>query len=152
MARENKSRYAVLGALSLRPMSGYDAKKTIEQSIGNFWSESYGQIYPILRGLVAEGLATSRVEKQPGKPDRRVYALTESGRGELRSWLSRPVEYEVGRVEILLKLFFGWQVPPADNARLVAEFRDVHRQLLEKYDDIEQWLRSAYAGEPGFPY
>jgi PadR family transcriptional regulator AphA len=85
MARENKSQYAVLGALSMRPMSGYDIKKTFEQSIGSFWSESYGQIYPILRSLVAEGLATSRVEKQPGGPDRRVYALTEAGREELRS-------------------------------------------------------------------
>ena len=30
MAKENKSRYAVLGMLSLGPMSGYDIKKVIE--------------------------------------------------------------------------------------------------------------------------
>lgn len=40
MAKEHKSRYAVLGMLSLGPMSGYDIKKVIEESINNFWQES----------------------------------------------------------------------------------------------------------------
>ena len=37
---------ALLGLLSLRPMSGYDIRQVISESIGYFWSESYGQIYP----------------------------------------------------------------------------------------------------------
>jgi len=53
----NKTRFAVLGLLSIRPMSGYDLKQVIESSTRNFWSESYGQIYPVLRELTAGGLA-----------------------------------------------------------------------------------------------
>jgi DNA-binding PadR family transcriptional regulator len=49
--REVKSKYAILGMLSIAPMSGYDIKKQVETSISNFWSESYGQIYPALRNL-----------------------------------------------------------------------------------------------------
>jgi PadR family transcriptional regulator AphA len=30
-------------------MSGYDLGQTIRESIGHFWNESYGQIYPNLR-------------------------------------------------------------------------------------------------------
>src|ERR1700694_4574756 len=107
MAKENKSKYAVLGALSVCPGSGYDIKKLMEQSTSNFWNESYGQIYPILKQLVEEELATSRAEKQEGKPERYIYTLTEQGREELQRWLAEPVERMVERNELLLKLFYG---------------------------------------------
>ncbi|UCB53625.1 MAG: PadR family transcriptional regulator, partial [Candidatus Zixiibacteriota bacterium] len=48
MPRANKTEFAVLGLLSLSPMSGYDMKAFISQSIGYFWQESYGQLYPAL--------------------------------------------------------------------------------------------------------
>lgn len=152
MARENKSRYAVLGILTLGPMSGYEIRKTIEGSLGNFWSESYGQIYPILKSLVSEGLATSQTEVQVGKPNRHIYTITDAGRNELIDWLRKPVEHEVGRVEILLKLFFGWQLPLEENLHKVEEFRELHEHLLAKYNGIEQWLRKSQEGHPGLPY
>ena len=62
--KEKRSKYAILGILSLGSMSGYDIKKMFEKSIGNFWSESYGQIYPLLKALVDEGFATSSIERQ----------------------------------------------------------------------------------------
>ena len=58
MPRENKTKYAVLGLLAYAPLSGYDIRRIYAQSLGNFWSESYGHIYPILKRLKAEGLAT----------------------------------------------------------------------------------------------
>lgn len=136
----------------MRPMSGYDVKKTIEGSVGNFWSESYGQIYPMLKGLVAEGLATPSVEDGDGGRERTVYALTDAGREELGRWLGMPVEYEVGRIEILLKLFFGWQVPADENRRKVLEFRELHQGLLRKYEAIEGSLKAEHAEHPGLPY
>jgi DNA-binding PadR family transcriptional regulator len=47
MARVNGTRQVVLGFLTWRPMSGYDIKKIVEQSVSNFWSESYGQGWPV---------------------------------------------------------------------------------------------------------
>jgi DNA-binding PadR family transcriptional regulator len=152
MPRENKSKYALMGILTLRPMSGYDIKKTIEVSLGNFWSESYGQIYPILKSLVAEGLATISTETRAGKPNRKVYALTQAGRDELDRWLRRPSEYDVGRNEPLLKLFLGWQVPVEENVRKVEEFRELQRGLLDRYEGIERWLHETEAEHPGLPY
>ena len=75
--KPTKSKYAILGMLSIRPMSGYDVRKEIQESISNFWTESYGQIYPALKSLVAEKLVTRTVQRGVGKPDRHVYA--ESG-------------------------------------------------------------------------
>ena len=49
--RDDTSRYAVLGMLSIRPMSGYDIKQAIGESVVHFWDESYGRIYPSLQRL-----------------------------------------------------------------------------------------------------
>ena len=61
---------ALLGLLSLGPMSGYDIRQLIPQSIGHFWSESYGQIYPGLKRLAAAGLVEKKTERKKGSPDR----------------------------------------------------------------------------------
>jgi PadR family transcriptional regulator, regulatory protein AphA len=152
MAKENRSKYALLGLLSWGPMSGYGIKKAVEQSISNFWNESYGQIYPILKRLAAEGLATTSIEQQAGKPDRHVYALTEKGRNALQRWLRKPAEHEVGRVEFLLKLFFGRQVTMPHNIRHVRQLQALQRQLLRRFDAIEQQLRAEHANNPDLPY
>jgi len=150
--RETKSRYSILGMLSIAPMSGYDIKKRIEESVSNFWTESYGQIYPILKSLVAEKLVTKTVEKGAGKPDRHVYSLTERGREELRRWLSEGVTPKVERNELLLKLFFGEEVAFDTNIRHVEQYRELQRGLLERYKAIEAEIRARYKDNPNLPY
>ncbi|HEV2580141.1 MAG TPA: PadR family transcriptional regulator [Ktedonobacteraceae bacterium] len=142
MSKENKSKYAVLGVLSIYPGSGYDIKKFMEQSTANFWQESYGQIYPILKQLADEGLATSHTEKQEGKPERYVYTLTERGGLALQEWLSESVEQSIERNELLLKLFFGGHISHEKNMEHVQSFRALQSQLLVKYEGIERSLRA----------
>jgi len=152
MAKENKSRYAILGMLSTGPMSGYAIKKEIEQSVANFWNESYGQIYPILKQLAEEGLTTSHAEKQEGKPERYVYTLTDRGREELHHWLTEPIEYSVERNELLLKLFFGQQASVADNIEHVQRFRDLQTMLHQKYRGIAGHLQIHCSTNPDLLY
>lgn len=152
MSRERKTRYVLLGILTWGPMSGYDMKKTIERSLGFFWQESYGQIYPMLAQLAAEGLAAKAVEAQDGRPDRHVYAITEAGRVALRAWLAQPTAPHRERVEVLVKLIFGQQVPPADNLAHLARFRAEHEALLAQYRQIEQRLEAASREHPAALY
>ncbi len=146
MAKENKSKYAVLGVLSVCPGSGYDIKKFMECSTSNFWSESYGQIYPILKQLADEGLVTCHAEKHEGRPEKYIYTLTEQGKAELRDWLSESVESAVERNELLLKLFFGAHIPLEKNTEHIHAFQELQSHLLEKYEGIEREL-SAEAQE-----
>lgn len=125
MAKENRSKYAVLGMLATGPKSGYDIKQTIETSIGHFWNESYGQIYPILKRLTQDGLATRTHVQQENRPDRQVYTITDEGLAELRAWLETPVERPAERIEILLRLVFGQHIPV-----------DVHIRQLERYQEL----------------
>lgn len=147
-----RSRYAVLGMLSLRPMSGYDIRQRIAESVGYFWSESYGQIYPILKRLVAERLVTRTTEGQAGERERHVYALTERGRTVLREWLLEGVAPQVERNELLLKLFFGTEVPIAATIEHVEEFRALQQALLERYEAIADELESRYPDHAGRPF
>ncbi len=129
-------------------MSGYDVKKLIERSIAHFWSESYGQIYPILNRLADEGLAARRQEMQPGKPARHVYSLTTKGRAELERWLAIPARPEPSRSELLLKLFLGGAGPVSDSVAQVEHCRARQRELLDTYVGIEGRLRKEMAGHP----
>ena len=138
--------------LSIRSMSGYDIKKLIETSISNFWTESYGQIYPILKTLVAEKLVTRKTEKTSGKPDRHVYALTASGRRALREWLARPPIPKAPRNELLLKLFFGEEIPVAASLAHITEFRQRQEELLERYAAIEQEIKAKHRANPNAPF
>ena len=103
-------------------MSGYTIRSVIERSIGNFWSESYGQIYPALKKLTAEGAVQKKIERQKGRPDRNVYSLTDKGRERLGEWLMVPAVAEVPRNELLLKLFFGSHAPVSASRENVAAF------------------------------
>jgi DNA-binding PadR family transcriptional regulator len=122
-------------------MSGYDLRKFIESSTSNFWSESYAQIYPMLKQLTREGLTIFHTEKQEGRPERYVYELTEKGWNELRSWLAEPIEpVQTERNELLLKLFFGRQIPVAQNLEHVQQFRLTLIQAMQKYEEIRTML------------
>ena len=150
--REVKSKYAILGMLSIRPMSGYDIKKQVEETISNFWTESYGQIYPMLKSLIAEKLVTKTVEKGAGKPDRHVYALTGPGRKGLRRWLHEGSTPKVVRNEFLLKLFFGEEISVKINVAHVEQFRELQRGLLQKYRAIEKGITAEHAENENAPY
>ena len=149
---ENRTRYAILGALTLEPMSGYDIKRFADQSVAHFWAESYGQIYPILKQLRAERLITVDTERHAG-PRRHIrYAITARGRRALSRWLTEPAEQQVRRIEILLKLFFARNAAPEAILRLVEEFRMEHLGRLELYRHTEARLRAEHAGHADLPY
>lgn len=150
--RASTSRFAILGVLGFGAMSGYDVKKLIERSVAHFWNESYGQIYPVLNQLAAEGAAERRREKQRGKPDRYIYSLTHKGRQELARWLAVPARQEPFRNELLLKLFLGAEGPVADSIAQLEHYESSQRALLEMYLGIERHLREELAGHPQLPF
>ena len=139
--------------LSLSPMSGYDLRKAIESSVGHFWSESYPQIYPMLKQLTEEGLTTCSVAKQQGKPDRYTYALTDAGWKALQHWLSEPFEYQVQRNELLLKLFFGGYARAEVSIEHVQRQRAMQEQLLHTYEQTEEQTSGIqWIDHPQLPY
>jgi hypothetical protein len=120
--RSSSSQEVLLGLLTVEPMSGYDLGQSIRASIGFFWNESYGQIYPNLKKLAAAGLVTAKTEKQ------------------------------VPRNELLLKLFFGVQAGPETVIGYVERRAKIEGSYLEKFRQIERELMSQMGRYPDVPY
>jgi DNA-binding PadR family transcriptional regulator len=150
--RDQKTRFAVLGMLTLQKMSGYDIRKTVEDSIAHFWNESYGQIYPILKALARDGLITATGGN--GFRNRQEYAITAEGRAALEAWLGTPAGKDAVRNELLLKLFFARNVPRErvlshleeyrrSQAAELKHFRSKERELIREHAthrDLRYWL------------
>jgi len=117
-------KYTLLGFLSCGPLTGYDLKKHMDNSTQFFWHAKLSQIYPALKKLAEEGLVEATVIPQEGKPDKKIYFVTEAGRTMLRDWLAEPLDkLSPTKDPILLKLFFSGAL---DKEAVLAQ---LHRQL-----------------------
>jgi PadR family transcriptional regulator AphA len=144
--------YAILGLLSIEPMSGYDIRRNLEESLSYFWSESYGQIYPALRKLEAARLIIPVKQAAPDTRRRKLYTLTSAGRARLRTWLSEPPKPQPPRNELLLKLFFGRQAAPAACAGHLRRLRVQQERLAATLENVEQQLKAERRGHPDLQY
>ncbi len=142
----------MLGFLSYSPMSGYDIKKMVEASIDNFWKESFGQIYPILKKLDEQGLVEKTADATSGGRARNVYAITDKGREALSRWLGEETEPPRIRHELLLKLFFGRRVDHATVRRQIQAYREHLERDLAHYGEIYEQLIADCPDEPELPY
>ncbi len=152
MATSNRTHFAILGFLTLGPMSGYDIKKLVEESTENFWSESFGQIYPALRRLTEEGLIEKDEAASEGGRPRHVYSIHDRGREALAAWLREPTEPPPVRIELLLKLFFGARCDRATNRQQILAYREQMVRDLERYRSITERLHRERADAADLPY
>lgn len=140
MPRANRTRFVILGLLTDAPKSGYDIKREIEEVTDHFWKESFGQIYPTLQRLCADGLARKAQVNGDGRR-RTTYAITAAGRRELGRWLAVPPEPGVIRHELLLKVFFGKHTDPATLIKHVEAYRDRVAKMRAYMDVAEKGIR-----------
>ncbi len=127
MPKENTTVYIILGLLNHEDLSGYDIKKRIDNHISYFWEVGYGQIYPTLAKLEADGFVTRRISEVSGGPEKNLYSITGEGRNALKNWVIVSEQKEYTKYEILLKLFFGKLATLDDNIHRIEAFKD--RQL-----------------------
>lgn len=138
----NHTTYAILGILTTGCNTGYAIKQFIDQSLNHFWKISYGQIYPTLKRLVDEGLATVRTVSEEGKPNRHAYTLTSRGIDVLKHWLEAPIEQiPIERNEVLLKLFFGQHQAEDHTIQLLGDYQQKLIERQRVYQDIETSIK-----------
>ena len=82
-------RFPLLALLANGPAHGYELKQAMEQQFGSVLPPlNAGQIYTTLSRLERDGLVDDDAVAQNGRPNKRVYRLTEAGRMELRGWVA----------------------------------------------------------------
>lgn len=140
--------YALLGLLSIEPMSGYDIRRELQESLSFFWNESYGQIYPALRRLTAQGLIAPVDHGPKDGRDRRAYSITPRGRSCLRQWLGeapRPVRVSD---EFLLKIFLSRLAPAGACRDHITRHLAQSRERLGEYENIRKLVLAERHGHP----
>jgi DNA-binding PadR family transcriptional regulator len=121
-----------LAILTQGETTGYDIRKrSTEGDYAYFMEASFGSIYPALSKLEEEGYVTSRTVAQEGKPSKRVYKITETGRTFFINSLYDELNDDVFRSEFLLFLRFVEDLP-----RSLVEKR-VNERIAKCDDAIE---------------
>lgn len=129
--------HAILGLLALSESGtghGYDLARQFspQAPIGNVVRLEPGMVYHHLKKLERLGWVSAVPDASPGRPARRLFALSSTGRAELDRWLSEPVARtrEI-RLEFLVKLYLALLLDPALAVRLVDEQRELCARLAK---------------------
>ena len=130
-------KHAILVMLEQEPRSGYDLLKGFKESLGYFWNAKHQQIYLQLKKLNQEQLISCESATQDGKPDKKVYRISEKGRQELQIWLSEPVPPAKINDALLLKLYGA---STGDKGEILNELERhvaLHQHILSKLKAME---------------
>jgi PadR family transcriptional regulator AphA len=141
-------RFALLGMVKLRPMSGYEIKQAYLKGPANFMPISFGQIYPVLTKLEKVGLV--RHHRREGGRGSIRYSITPKGDETLREWIYASGNAATYR-ELLLRLFFA---EPGELAGLIGQveaFRKEEQAELYHYDETGKWLDEVQGNNPQLP-
>jgi PadR family transcriptional regulator AphA len=138
--RLTTTEYALLGMLArYGEHSGYELLKLTEVSIGFFWSPAKSHVYEVLPRLERRGLAVGRDVAQTGKPDKRLWRITDEGLEALREWVDEVEPHPFTNRGIFeLKLFFGDHARPETVVAQVELFRDQAAARLEVLGAIRE--------------
>jgi DNA-binding PadR family transcriptional regulator len=126
--------------LSNKPMTGYDIHKRVKTRM-SFWDINYGQIYPTLRRLEKDGFLKKTLEINENRPNRKVYSITDNGTKKLQKWLMKPAKPEKMKIETLLKVGFGEQMPKSKVISHIQYSKARHVSALENALIFEKELK-----------
>ncbi|MBE9009327.1 PadR family transcriptional regulator [Pseudanabaenaceae cyanobacterium LEGE 13415] len=137
--------HAILALLIDNAYSGYDLAKDFDQSVNFFWKATHQQIYRELSKLEDQKFVEVEIVEQDGRPDKKLYHITEAGKAFLTEWLLEPCDMMPIKEDLLVKLWAAKLVPISDSieqspiAKIIEEFQRhqaLHQQRLATYHQI----------------
>lgn len=130
--------HTILTILIDQPASGYDISKCFEDGINCFWNASQQQIYRELGKMEKENWVSPTTVPQEGRPDKKIYTVTEDGHKALISWCMQPTEPTDIREDLMVRLMAAPYVPKDLVFDELKRRREVHRinadRLVSKKD------------------
>ena len=130
-------RYPVLALLAAEPAHGYEIKRGLEERFGAVVAPlNAGQVYTTLQRLTRDELVADDAVAQQGRPDKRVYRLTDAGRRSLEEWVGTASAPTRLRDDFFMKLVFAHAIGLADPAELIDRQRAVYLRALGELERI----------------
>lgn len=135
-------KYAILGLLNRKPMTGYDIAKEFERGLGNFWSANHSQIYPELKKLADEGLVVFDTVVSGRKMQKKYYTLTAEGREQFTLWLKLDEDIEPTPKDVLkLRVYLSDAMSDND---LILLMKSQYVKRCQKLRQLERIIESTY--------
>jgi len=137
-------RFAILGLLVDQPRHGYAIQAALEERFAELLDPSPGDVYRALSALERAGWIARSSARVGRRPERKVYAPTDSGRIALAAWL-RGGESSQGRASadaLWLRLLVAERVAPQEIEGLVDGALQRERAALAERDAEPPRLRA----------
>lgn len=96
-------------------LTGYDLTKKFSEQLFFIWSANHQQVYRELNKMAEQKHLSCRLEPQDGKPDRKIYTITESGKRFLSSSLPEKTPLPVIRDTLSANLFAAESANKSDS-------------------------------------
>jgi DNA-binding PadR family transcriptional regulator len=135
---------AILQRLQRSPMSGYELKKRFASSVGFGWRAYDTQIYRELKALESAGLIVGRADRGGRGPERRIFALTESGYDALLAWLESPLEEPWHKSELNIRIWSMDLIPPDRLEQLLDGVEESTQEHLDQLTARRRELRERF--------
>ncbi|KKO55547.1 PadR family transcriptional regulator [Paenibacillus sp. DMB20] len=132
----NTLSYGLLGLLARRESSGYELMLRIQP----FWQAKHSQIYPLLARMEEKQLLSSYWVPQSDKPDKKIYAITETGLQKLRDWMYQPIAPSVTKDELSLRTFSLWLTEIGIAVDIYEERRGLYLEKKRYFEGILQGI------------
>lgn len=132
-------RHAVLAALLDGEYSGYQLAKGFDIGVANFWHALPQQLYAELTRLEADGLVCGREVVQEGRPNKRLFRVTDAGLAELERFAARSAKPSFIRDDLLVKV---QAVDGVRAAAVIEQLEERARVARAKAEVLEQLLRA----------
>lgn len=118
-------KHGLLGLLNYGDMTGYELDKAFKVSLNFFWQAQTSQIYRELNEMEKQAWLISQIIPQTGKPNRKLYKITDLGKSELKQWLSKKDLEEDLNVKnaFLMKMFFSAEVNVSENIETLKQYK-----------------------------
>jgi DNA-binding PadR family transcriptional regulator len=128
-------RHGLLALLESSPRYGSQLRTEFESRTGATWPLNVGQVYTTLNRLERDGMVEQDGEDDAGHA---LYAITDTGREELKSWFRRPVDRtSPPRDELAIKLAMAVGLPGVDIRAVIQSQRHHSIQALQDYTRLK---------------
>ena len=145
--------HTILSILIEFPASGYDISTRLEDGISCFWQASQQQIYRELGKMEKSCWVVKDTVPQEGKPDKKIYSITEEGQQILVQWCLQPTEPTPIREDLLVRIMDFPYVEPGLILQEVQRRKFLHQQWLKQFRDKQAYYleHDQFKDEPASP-
>ncbi|MER5201637.1 PadR family transcriptional regulator [Streptomyces sp. NPDC002825] len=137
-------RHGLLALLERGPRYGSQLRTEFESRTGSTWPLNVGQVYTTLNRLERDGMVAQGGEDEAGHT---LYAITDSGRAELRTWFEKPVDRtSPARDELAIKLAMAVGAPGVDIRDVIQSQRRHTVKAMQDYTRLKAQALVAVEG------